>query len=351
MSEHLFDSHAKTGLDLKPFLIAAAALVLLVSAAAAVVWYTRPVGPAPDDVLAAQIRDRTVMMLEHPTFSGVEFRKQILGNGGLWKYVKVNDEALFWYPESDDSDYEQFVAKNFYDPSKIELAHLDGSQWNVGDYKIPASSAKYFLRTTLGNFHIDPDQTLTFPYSTVTYTLSLKEMNSFMDDSVLYGGRLVASLPERSTRPRTVFANHGIMVARPDEPTLTRLTGELLKDQPAEREARIQRLTDFVSSEIAYNFIEGSGQRETLKRPDETLMTRNGDCSNKTILLASLLEQIGEEYIILYYPHHITVAVPQGNFPADNALDFNWADKNGLSPKRRSRAFRSASPGSATSWM
>jgi hypothetical protein len=53
-------------------------------------------------------------------------------------------------------------------------------------------------------------------------------------------------------------------------------------------------------------------------------MTRNGDCSNKTILLASLLEQIGEEYILLYCPRHITVAVPQGNYPNDNSLDFKW---------------------------
>jgi hypothetical protein len=89
----------------------------------------------------------------------------------------------------------------------------------------------------------------------------------------------------------------------------------------------VQRLVDFVSSEISYNYIEGFGQRETLKRPDETLMTRNGDCSNKTILLASLLEQIGEEYIILYCPHHITIAVPRGNYADDNDLDLAWADK------------------------
>jgi hypothetical protein len=56
-------------------------------------------------------------------------------------------------------------------------------------------------------------------------------------------------------------------------------------------------------------------------------MTRSGDCSNKTILLASLLEQIGEEYILLYCPHHITVAVPQENFINENKLDFAWNQK------------------------
>src|SRR5438045_9025125 len=56
-------------------------------------------------------------------------------------------------------------------------------------------------------------------------------------------------------------------------------------------------------------------------------MTRSADCSNKTILLASLLEQINEEYILLYCPRHITVAVPQGNFANENKIDFTWNQK------------------------
>ena len=59
-------------------------------------------------------------------------------------------------------------------------------------------------------------------------------------------------------------------------------------------------------------------------------MTRSADCSNKTILLASLLEQIGEEYILLYCPQHITVAIPQGNFVDENDLDFTWEQKSWL---------------------
>jgi hypothetical protein len=118
------------------------------------------------------------------------------------------------------------------------------------------------------------------------------------------------------------------MVAKPDEPSLKRLTEELLKDVEPSREARIQRLVDFVSNDIQYSYAEALGSRETLKRANETLMTGNGDCSNKTILLASLLEQINEEYILLYCPGHITVAVPQGGFPDDNKLDFNWSHKN-----------------------
>ena len=87
---------------------------------------------------------------------------------------------------------------------------------------------------------------------------------------------------------------------------------------------------DFVSNEIEYSYTEAVAPSEKLKRASETLMTRNGDCSNKTILLASLLEQIGEEYLLLYSPRHITVAVPQGNYVNDNGLDFTWENKQWL---------------------
>jgi hypothetical protein len=108
------------------------------------------------------------------------------------------------------------------------------------------------------------------------------------------------------------------------------LVKDLLKDAGDNRESKIQRLVDFVSNEIEYSYTGAVGRSETLKRPNEVLLTRNGDCSNKTILLASLLEQIGEDYLLLYCPKHITVAVPQGSFPNENKMDFEWERKNWL---------------------
>jgi hypothetical protein len=157
--------------------------------------------------------------------------------------------------------------------------------------------------------------------------LNLDEMKGFTDNSKVYGGKLIAEGSTSKNQPKIVFANHGIMVAKPNEPSLKRLADELLKDVGDNREARIQRLLDFVSNEIEYSYTEAVAPRETLKRANETLMTRIGDCSNKTILLASLLEQIGEDYILLYCPRHITVAVPQGNYENENKLDFVYENK------------------------
>jgi hypothetical protein len=329
-SEDLFGSYTKSRSNFKSIAIGAAALVVLVSLGVGIVWFLKPVPPSVDEVLAREIRDNTVMLLDFQTYSGEEFREQILGKGRLLRYVKVNDEAFFIHPAVDEQELSDFLSRCFYDRAKIEFGGPDGyGNMKVGDYKVPESDeTRHFFRTSLANIRIDAKKVLNFPYQTASYTLSLEEMNNFLNDSTLYGGKLIARTGARTDRPVTIFANHGIMVARPGEPSLERLAADLLKDVGPEREARVQRLVDFVSTEIAYNYIEGFGQRETLKRASETLMTRNGDCSNKTILLASLLEQIGEEYIILYCPQHITIAVPQGNFSLQNKLDFAWSDRN-----------------------
>ncbi len=328
MSDDLFGSYEKSTINFKSVAIGVAAFVVLVSAVYGAVQYFKPEPPSVDDIVAKEIRDNTVMLLDYQRFSGEEFRKQVLGRGVLHNYIKVNDEAFFSYPESDDAEFSEFAAKYFVDPSKLEFGKESDGMLRIGDYKIPASpQAKWFFRTKLANIRFDPNQTLSFPYPQTDYSLSMKEINNFMNNSVVYGGRLIAQQGERTNRPMTVFANHGIMIAKGEEPSLKRLTDALLKDVGPDRETRIQRLVDFVANEIEYSYTEAVGRRETLKRPNETLMTRNGDCSNKTILLASLLEQIGEEYILLYCPQHITVAVPMGNFPNENKVDFEFDSK------------------------
>ncbi|HYJ91734.1 MAG TPA: transglutaminase-like domain-containing protein [Pyrinomonadaceae bacterium] len=311
-------------------IIGAIAVAVFAAVGFALYWYTKPIPQSSDLVLAQEIRDTTVLMLAQPTFSGEDFRQQILGKGRLVKFVRSLKDAYFVFPTGEDDEFKGFTAKYFVDPSKIDFAKEEGGEVKLGGYSFPISDGLRFFRTQLDNIKIDPDQNLTFPLKDVTYNVSLNELRSLENSSELYGGRLIARTPSRRDGPQFVFANHGIMVAKPGEPSLKRLTDELLKDVPNDRSSRIQRLVDFVSNDIEYSFAEALSGGETLKRPSETLMTRNGDCSNKTILLASLLEQIGEKYLLIYCPGHITVIIPQGDFPDENQLDFTWDNQNWL---------------------
>ena len=324
----IFDSETKSGTGKGIYLIALLAFVMLGGIGYGLYWWSSPMPVDPKEVVAAEIKESTVLLLAQPTFSGDEFRTQILGRGRLEKYAWREKMAYFTYPESPEPEFQEFLSKYFADPAKVEFGKLMNGRVVLGSYKMtPSPAATRFFKSTTDNFRLNTEQSITIPYTGVNYVASLDELRRLTSDSLLYGGRLITQAPERKDQPVIVFANHAIMVSRPDEPTLKRLTDELLKDVGDDREARIQRLVDFVSAEIAYSYTEAVGARETLKRANETLMTRSADCSNKTILLASMLEQIGEEYILLYCPRHITVAVPQGNFLNENGLDFTWNQK------------------------
>jgi hypothetical protein len=326
----IFDSESeKHGPNLTMAVIGLIAFVVLCGAGIGLYFYTKPVPRSSEEARAEEIRDTTVMMLAQPTFSGEDFRQQVLGKGRLVKFVRSLKDAYFIFPADNDNEFQQFVGKYFVDRSKIDYAKNENGEDELGGYKIPAENGIKFFRTSLENIQIDPTQQLSFKLPDATYNVSLNELRNLVNNSELYGGKLIARMPGRRDEPQFVFANHGIMVAKPGEPSLGRLVDELLKDVPNDRNARIQRLVDFVSKDIEYSFVEASSG-ETLKRASETLMTRSGDCSNKTILLASLLEQIGEEYLLIYVPQHITVIVPQGDFPDDNKLDFTWNQKNWL---------------------
>jgi hypothetical protein len=326
-SGSLFESESEKGSNLKIFVIAFAAFAVLVGVGYGLYWYTSPIPVSAEEILAGEVRDNTVILLSQPSFSGDEANRQIFGKGRAVRFNFFQKEAYFTFPETPAAEFQEFLAKYFVDASKLDYGSEENGRIELGKYTLTKSpEAFHFFRTPLDNVRIDTKQNLTFPYRDLTYSASLEELKNLTNNSHLYGGKLVAQAPTRRDEPQMVFANHAIMVSKPEEPSLKRFADELLKDVDG-REAKIQRLVDFVSNEIEYSFSEALMNRELLKRANETLMTRTGDCSNKTILLASLLEQIGEEYILLYCPRHITVAIPQGNFANDNKLDFEWNQK------------------------
>jgi len=324
----IFDSETKSRFDGKIALIAVVAFLVL--GGAGYLAYRLSAPPPPDfaGIHSAEIREGMIFMLVQTSFSGDDFRQQLIGKARIAKYAWREKQAYFTFPETGEEEFQAFLQKYIVDVAKVDFGKIVDGRIKLDSYELtPSPVASRFFKTTSDNFRLDTSQSLSFPFSTATYKVSLEELNNFANNSQLYGGRMVAKIPERRDGPQMVFANHGIMVAKPGEPSLKRLTDELLKDVGNDREARIQRLVDFVSTEIAYDFSEAVATREKLKRAPETLMTRSADCSNKTILLASLLEQINEEYILLYCPRHITVAVPQGNYANENKLDFTWNQK------------------------
>jgi len=238
------------------------------------------------------------------------------------------------------------IARFLIDPKRIVIAEDDGSgRLRLGKYSLLRSEDKPLLfKTPIDNIKFDPATVLKFPFKLATYTLEMGELIDFLQNKSIFGGRMSARMEQTQAGLPITFANHGALVARPQETSLRRFADELTRDIPADgdgaREARVQRVLDFVSREIKYDLREATYNFELLKRPNEVLMSGESDCSNKAILLGSLLEQLGEDYLFVYTPDHITVAVRQGSFPVRNGLFLAWQNEVWLIAEGTAPGFR-----------
>lgn len=293
-------------------------------------------------------RDTMLSYLTQPGFAGTKVVSQVLGRVRL-EMLYVPDREVYFSappPEQEGEPFETMVAGFIIDPKRIEMAQDDGTgKLRLGKYSLQQSPQKhFFFKTPVDNIKFDPATVLKFPFKLATYTLAMHELTDFLENKSIFGGRMHARMEQSRSGLPIVFANHGALVARPEESSLRRFVEELTRDIPADsqaaREARVQRMLDFVSREIVYDQRATTYNFELLKRPNEVLMSGESDCSNKAILLGSLLEQIGEDYLFIYTPDHITVAVQQGHFPMRNGLSLEWQGQTWLIAEGTAPGFR-----------
>lgn len=305
----------------------------------------RLVGPSMDE----NTRYTLLSYLAQPGIAGTGVSEQVLGHVRL-ELVQLSDREVYFSapaPSLSGETFEAVVARLVVDPKRIVTAQDDdlGGRMRLGTYSLLRTTEKsFFFKTPIDNVKFDPATVLKFTFPQATYTVDMREMSDFIQNKNIFGGRLNALTGQKEAGRPVVFANHGALVARPGETSLTRFVRDLTRDIPEDgagaREVRVQRVLDFVSQEIKYDQREATYNFELLKRPNEVLMSRESDCSNKAILLGSLLEQLGEDYLFVYLAHHITVAVPQGRFPAANGLSLEWEGQTWLIAEGTAPGFR-----------
>lgn len=298
--------------------------------------------------LDERTRDTLLSYLAQPVIAGTGMSEQVLGPVRLELLELSAREVYFSAPAPAQSGetFDAMIARVVVDPKRLVMARDDLSGYmRLGDYSLGRSTEKsFFFKTPIDNVKFDPETVLKFPFGPATYALDMRELSDFIENRSIFGGRINARTGQTHNGLPVVFANHGAMVARPGETSLTRFVRELTRDISADgagaREARVQRVLDFVSREIRYDQREATYDFELLKRPNEVLMSRESDCSNKAILLGSLLEQLGEDYLFVYLPEHITVAVRQGDFTSDNGLSLEWEGQTWVVAESTAPGFR-----------
>ena len=291
-------------------------------------------------------RDAVLSCLAYPGFVGTKVSEQVLGPVHLELWQVSDKEVYFSAPEKLGEPFESILTRFIIDSKRIVMAEDDGAgRLRLGKYSLLRSADKYLLfKTPVDNIKFDNSTILKFPFKQATYTLDMRELQDFLENRSIFGGRMNARMEQTGAGQPVIFANHGAFVANSQEPSLRRFVDDLTRDiesnSEGAREARVQRVLDFVTREIKYDLRETTYNFELLKRPNEVLMSGESDCSNKAILLGSMLEQLGEDYLFVYTPDHITVAVKQGGFPAGNGLYLGWQGEVWLIAEGTAPGFR-----------
>lgn len=276
-----------------------------------------------------ELRGAVLSYLATPKFSNSDFMKQLTGTSARLEMFDLREDRVYLSIPAGEYKKDMF-GKLTLNPSAVEFAktedgQFDGSRTVLGDY-IFRMPGKYVFGFPSADFKIDASSVISVSYPSATYSMSLRELNDFVDNASIYGGCLEAYTGVVNVSgEHEVIANHGAFVAKKGEKSLERLVTSLTKGKTSEEE-KTQRLLDFVTEETVYNHSEANAGVEVLKRPNEVLMTGGSDCSGKAILFASLLEQIGTDYRLVYTDNHITLGVP-GNFPKNNGMSFKIGGK------------------------
>jgi len=187
---------------------------------------------------------------------------------------------------------------------------------NLTQYKIK----DYKLRAIENSDIIIPNDKITENIGNIEYDITIKELADYFYGKATYGKNRGEKISYIHNNTIMRFRDHTQPITKGKESCLERLVKKITTNNS--KEEKTQQIMDFICENIAYDYLERyENKNDFLKRPIETLMTKKGDCSAKTILFASMLEQIGQEYILTYLSFdklcHIAIAV-KGNFKETN---------------------------------
>ena len=274
------------------------------------------------------LRDVVLSYLSQPKFSNPDFLKQITGTDAEFQMLDLKDEMVYLsIPKSNcskDTFKELTLNLDAVEFGKTANGDISGDRIRLGDY-ILRKSGSYFFRFPIDDFRVDESDMININYKSTNYSLTMQELQDFADKKSIYGGDLKAVTSIDKQGVYHIVINHGAYVAKKGEKSLERLVDSLTGDENL-KERKAQKLLDFVTRELKYDYSDVNPDYEIMKRPNEVLMTKGSDCSGKIILYASLLEQTNTDYRLIYMDDHIAVAV-EGDYSDRNELDFNLGDK------------------------
>lgn len=220
------------------------------------------------------------------------------------------EEDLLYFVFSKKLDRDKMLQSIARDTSKIEFAPCENGDCYFGGLRGNVDKI-VALRIQTSNLRVDTNMYFPLKLNKAKDSLSFEETHALLDTAIYYGGKQyfdVGGMPA---------ANLGALVMKKNESSPIYKIAQRLKKNATKQEKIIQNVQDFVANEITYSYADIWYRREIFQRAHEVLISGFGDCSGKTVLMASLLEQLDIPYQILYYKNHVNIGV-LGNFSSLN---------------------------------
>jgi hypothetical protein len=197
----------------------------------------------------------------------------------------------------------QDTADVFFPPCDAGMCQFGSMEGNV-DSIVP-------FRMPLSNLKFDPNIILHTKLKKYTYNISLKELEKIQDSTMYYNTPNTMQL-SNVLDVDVQCSNIGSYISKKGDTLLTNWAKKITQNCTT-NEQKAQALLEFVTNEIDYSYADYWYDMEIVRNAHEVIMTGLADCSGKSTLFASLLEQLGIPYCLLYYYKHMNVGVV-GNF-------------------------------------
>lgn len=262
--------------------------------------------------------------LAQPRFAGREYLAALIGDTRLrLERYELSTHTLYFSAEDATSIFETIHALAVNDDA-VRFARTSSGDLLVSDSRplridnlVYRGMGRLSFAISVADLGITPETLLTFRTNDFDFDPSVQDVLNINERRNWYGGRRMFSYNGRE------YVNQTALVVRHD-PTLARLAENINFGAQSEEE-RIQRLLDFVTA-IPYDEDDQFLTTTLLQNPYHTLALNVGDCGNKVILFASLLEQIDADFRLVYTGdseglNHIFVAIA-GDFDDSSGLSY-----------------------------
>lgn len=227
-------------------------------------------------------------------FRGIDIEKQLLYFIFKSKYNRSN-----------------IIQKIAVDTNDIEFAPCTTGMCEFGGLKGDITGYTAF-RMPVANMKVESNIKLETKMTTLKKYFSVKDIMALRDSQKYLGMHYKIALPaDKFTVPYA--ANIGAFITKKDKDPVLQIMAAEIQKATSSNEIVAQKLLDIVTQEIKYSFADHWYGKEITKRAHEVMLSGLGDCSAKTTLYASLLEQCNIPYCLLYFENHVNVGVA-GNF-------------------------------------